>query len=38
LPHRGTVIQDGDLVHVTMLWADREQVERVFLAGPTASH
>jgi trk system potassium uptake protein TrkA len=35
LPNRGTVIQDGDLVHVTMLWNDREQVEKVFLAGPT---
>ena len=35
LPHKGTVLQDGDLVHVTMLWDDREQVERVFLAGPT---
>lgn len=35
LPHRGTVIQDGDLVHVTMLWDDREQVERVFATGPT---
>lgn len=38
LPHKGTVLQDGDLVHVTMLWAEREQVERVFLAGPTEGH
>ena len=35
LPNHGTVIQDGDLVHVTMLWNDREQVEKAFLAGPT---
>ena len=35
LPHRGTVIQDGDLVHVTMRWDEREQVERAFATGPT---
>ncbi|MCW2598635.1 MAG: potassium transporter TrkA [Frankiales bacterium] len=38
LPRKGTVIQDGDLVHVTMRWDEREQVERVFLAGPTEGH
>jgi trk system potassium uptake protein TrkA len=38
LPHKGTVIQDGDLVHVTMVWDQRDQVERVFLAGPTEEH
>ncbi len=38
LPKDGTVIQDGDLVHVTMTWSEREQVERVFLAGPTEGH
>jgi trk system potassium uptake protein TrkA len=35
LPNGGTVLQDGDLVHVTMRWDDREQVERVFSTGPT---
>ena len=35
LPNRDTVVQDGDLVHVTMLWEQRERVERVFSAGPT---
>lgn len=35
LPERGTLVQDGDLVHVTMVWEDRERVERVFAAGPT---
>jgi trk system potassium uptake protein TrkA len=38
LPHKGTVIQDGDLVHVMMVWDQREQVERVFAAGPTEGH
>ncbi len=38
LPKPGTVIQDGDLVHVTMVWDEREQVERVFLAGPSEGH
>lgn len=38
LPQRGTVIQDGDLVHVMMAWSDREQVERAFDAGPTEGH
>jgi trk system potassium uptake protein TrkA len=35
LPGRDTVVQDGDLVHVTMLWEQREQVERVFAKGPS---
>jgi trk system potassium uptake protein TrkA len=38
LPHKGTVVQDGDLVHVTMRWDDRDTVERVFAAGPTEGH
>jgi trk system potassium uptake protein TrkA len=38
LPKRGAVIQDGDLVHVTMVWEEREQIERVFAAGPTEGH
>jgi trk system potassium uptake protein TrkA len=38
LPHKGTVIQDGDLVHVMMVWDQREHVERVFLTGPTEGH
>ncbi len=38
LPRRDTVVQDGDLVHVTMVWADREQVEGAFHAGPTEGH
>ncbi|MCU1593064.1 MAG: potassium transporter TrkA [Frankiales bacterium] len=38
LPKPGSVIQDGDLIHVTMLWSDRDQVERVFNAGPTEGH
>jgi trk system potassium uptake protein TrkA len=35
LPQRGTVLQDGDLVHVTMRWDEREHVQRTFAAGPT---
>jgi trk system potassium uptake protein TrkA len=38
LPERGTVVQDGDLVHVMMRWDHRDQVERVFSAGPTEGH
>jgi trk system potassium uptake protein TrkA len=38
LPHRGTVVQDGDLLHVTMTWDDREAVEKAFAAGPTEGH
>jgi trk system potassium uptake protein TrkA len=29
-----TVVQEGDLVHVTMLWEEREHVERVLSTGP----
>lgn len=35
LPRRDTVMQDGDLVHVTMLWEQREQVERALATPPT---
>ena len=35
LPGAGTVVQDGDLVHVTMLWVEREHVERVVASGPS---
>ena len=35
LPNHETVVQEGDLVHVTMLWDQREKVEAVFSAGPT---
>jgi len=35
LPDRETVVQEGDLVHVTMLWERRAEVERVFSVGPT---
>lgn len=38
LPKAGTVVQDGDLVHVTMPWEARDQIERVFAAGPTEGH
>ena len=38
LPKLGTVLQDGDLVHVMMRWDEREQVEAAFLAGPTEGH
>ncbi len=34
MPPPGAVIQDGDLVHVTMRLDDREHVERVVAAGP----
>ncbi len=34
LPHADTVVQDGDLVHVSMRWDEREQVERAFSTGP----
>ena len=34
LPESHTVLQDGDLVHVTMRWDQREQVERAFTQGP----
>ena len=35
LPQRGMLVQDGDLVHVTMLWEERENVERVLANGPS---
>lgn len=35
IPQPETVVQDGDLVHVTLRWDERERVERVFSAGPT---
>jgi trk system potassium uptake protein TrkA len=35
LPTAETVVQDGDLVHVSMLWEEREHVERVFAKGPS---
>lgn len=38
LPKRGSVVQDGDLLHVTMTWDQREDVERVFAAPPTEGH
>jgi trk system potassium uptake protein TrkA len=38
VPGRGAVIQDGDLIHVTMAWEQREAVERAFAAGPTEGH
>ena len=34
LPNDSTLVQEGDLVHVTMLWEDRERVETAFAAGP----
>jgi trk system potassium uptake protein TrkA len=38
LPKRGSVVQDGDLLHVTMPWDKRQEVERAFAAGPTEGH
>ena len=35
LPGPGTVVQDGDLVHVTMLWSDHDKVIAVCAAGPS---
>jgi trk system potassium uptake protein TrkA len=35
LPHRDTVVQEGDLVHVTLLWDEQEKVSRVFAHGPS---
>ena len=34
LPDAQTVVQDGDLVHATMLWNDHDKVVAVFAAGP----
>ena len=38
LPKRGSVLQDGDLLHVTMAWEEREEVERVLGNPPTEGH
>jgi len=35
LPDDQTVVQDGDLVHVTMLWRDHDAVAAAFAAGPS---
>ena len=36
VPHRDSVVQEGDLVHVTVEWSRMAEVERVLVAGPTA--
>jgi trk system potassium uptake protein TrkA len=36
LPGEGTIVQDGDLVHVIMRDTDAERVETVFAKGPEA--
>jgi trk system potassium uptake protein TrkA len=38
VPKRGAVVQDGDLLHVTMEWNDRDAVEQAFASGPTEGH
>ncbi|MCW2542547.1 MAG: potassium transporter TrkA [Frankiales bacterium] len=38
MPKPGTVVQDGDLLHVTMAWDERDAVERAFASGPTEGH
>ena len=38
LPHPGTVLQDGDLLHVTMRWDEREQVQTALATPPTEGH
>jgi trk system potassium uptake protein TrkA len=38
LPQRGSVVQDGDLLHLTMTWTQREDVERVLAHPPTEGH
>ena len=35
LPDAETVVQDGDLVHVTMVWTDHDAVSAAFAAGPS---
>ena len=35
LTQPGMLVQDGDLLHVMMLWEERENVERVLAAGPS---
>ena len=34
LPHRDTVVQEGDLVHIAVEWERMDEVERVLTAGP----
>ncbi|MCW2776842.1 MAG: potassium transporter TrkA, partial [Frankiales bacterium] len=36
LPNAGTVVQEGDLVHVALEFQDRERVVSAFAAGPAA--
>jgi trk system potassium uptake protein TrkA len=36
VPHRDTVVQEGDLVHVSVEWDRMDEVERVLAAGPQA--
>ena len=36
VPHRDTVVQEGDLVHVSVEWDRMQEVEKVLAAGPTA--
>ena len=36
LPHRDTVVQEGDLVHVTVEWDRMGEVEKALAAGPQA--
>ena len=36
VPHSDSVVQEGDLVHVTVEWSRMAEVERVLDAGPTA--
>jgi trk system potassium uptake protein TrkA len=36
VPHRDSVVQEGDLVHVSVEWARMAEVERVLEHGPTA--
>ena len=36
LPHRDSVVQEGDLVHVAVEWDRMDQVEKVLAAGPQA--
>ncbi len=36
VPHRDSVVQEGDLVHVSVAWDRMEDVERVLSAGPSA--
>ena len=36
VPHRDTVVQEGDLVHASVEWDRMDEVERVLAAGPQA--